>query len=52
VLSKEERKALCFCPHCASKQVAVVAVPGGWLELICDDCGEVWFYEIRTKRIS
>jgi hypothetical protein len=47
VLSKEERTYLSVCAHCGSKHVAVIAVPGGWLELVCDDCGEIWWYETK-----
>jgi len=32
--------------------VAVVPVPGGLLELICDDCGEIWWYDSAAKRIT
>lgn len=54
VLTQEERNALCVCSHCGSKEVAVIPVPGGWIELICDDCGEIWWYDTRPegKRIS
>ena len=51
VLSKEERTALSVCSHCGSKQVGVIPVPGGWVELICDDCGETWWYDTARKQI-
>ena len=50
VLTKEERNTLCLCSHCGSKQVAVIPVPGGWLELICDECGEIWWFDTTTKK--
>jgi hypothetical protein len=42
---KEELLALTICKDCGTKNVNMVTVPGGWLEFICDECGEVWWYE-------
>jgi hypothetical protein len=41
----QELLALATCRKCDSKSVNMVTVPGGWLEFICDECGEVWWYE-------
>ena len=49
MLTNKERAILCVCSHCGSKQVAAIPVPGGWLELICDDCGEIWWYDTAKK---
>ena len=49
MLTKEERTTLCVCSQCGSREVGVIPVPGGWLELICDDCGEIWWFDTKKK---
>ena len=45
---KPELLALTICRECGSKDVGMVTVPGGWLEFMCKECGEVWWYETRS----
>ena len=52
MLTEKERAVLCVCSHCGSKQVGVIPVPGGWIELICDECGEIWWYDTAKKRVG
>ena len=42
---KEELLALTTCKKCGSKDVAVTPVPGGLLEFVCHDCGEMSTHE-------
>ncbi len=41
----DELLALTTCTDCGSKNVSMVPVPGGSIEFICVDCGEMWWFE-------
>ena len=44
-LSKDDLKLLSTCSHCGSKDVDMICVPGGWMQLICGSCRNEWWVE-------
>jgi hypothetical protein len=44
-MSATDLKLLSTCSQCGTKEVDMICVPGGWMQLICRVCHNEWWVE-------
>ena len=50
-LTSGQLAALTTCSHCGSRDVDMICVPGGWMQLVCQCCLSDWWVENKTVRL-
>ena len=47
-----DARTLSTCSHCGGRDVDMICVPGGWMQVVCRNCSSDWWIENSTIRLA